>query len=276
MNFQTTLHWLYVAAMTLGALYFWSLSRNPKGVPQSEYLVAIFIPIWSGLAYMAMALDQGKVEVAGRLVHYARYIDWIVTTPLLLLSLSWTAMQFIKKDWTLIGFLMSTQVVVITTGLIADLSAQNWVRYLWYICGTAAFLVVLWGIWVPLRAKARSQGSELATLYQKLTIYFTVLWIGYPVVWIIGPAGFGLVNRDIDTLLFCVLPFFSKVGFSFLDLHGLRGLQNRQSETGFVGEASRNENRVADRVLHFVGAIDALLPSSRASRSQTRRRSREV
>jgi bacteriorhodopsin len=84
---------------------------------------------------------------------------------------------------------------------------------------------------------------------------------------IIGPSGFGLVNQDIDTLLFCILPFFSKVGFSFLDLHGLRGLQNRQSETGF--------DRAADRVLHFLETINALLPESRASRSQTRRRSKE-
>lgn len=226
MNWQTIFHWLYVVGMAIGALHFWSLSRNPKGVPQHEYLVAIFIPIWSGLAYMAMALGQGKVEAAGQLAHYARYIDWMVTTPLLLLALSWTAMQFMhKKDWTLIGTLMGTQVVVIGTGLIADLSERDEVRYLWYFCGVAAFLVVLWGIWNPLRAKTRSQGQGLSDLYDKLLMYFTVLWIGYPTVWILGPSGIGLINQTIDTLLFCILPFFSKVGFSFLDLHGLRSLQ---------------------------------------------------
>lgn len=227
MNWQAVLHWLYVIGMGVGALHFWALSRNPKGVPQYEYSVAIFIPIWSGLAYMAMALGQGKWEAAGQIAHYARYLDWIVTTPLLLLALAWTAMQFMaKKDWTLIGTLMGTQVVVIVTGLIADLSERAEVRYLWYFCGVAAFLVVLWGIWNPLRAKARTQGQGLSDLYDKLLIYFTVLWIGYPVVWIIGPSGLGLINQTIDTLLFCVLPFFSKVGFSFLDLHGLRSLQD--------------------------------------------------
>ncbi|HEY9825287.1 MAG TPA: bacteriorhodopsin [Stenomitos sp.] len=267
MDWQSTLHWVYVAGMAIGALHFWSLSRTPKGVPQHEYLVAIFIPIWSGLAYMAMALDQGKTEAAGQIAHYARYVDWIVTTPLLLLSLSWTAMQFIKKDWTLIGFLMSTQVIVIATGLIADLSERNWVRYLWYICGVVAFLIVLWGIWVPLRAKTRSQGSELAELYNKLLTYLTVFWIGYPVVWIIGPSGFGWVNQNIDTLLFCVLPFFSKVGFSFLDLHGLRGLQNRSSETRF--------DRAADQVLHFLGGITALW-TPQAKHRRTRRPQEEM
>ncbi len=246
---QALLHWIYVAGMAIGALYFWALSRDPKGVPQHEYLVAIFIPIWSGLAYMAMALDQGKVEASGQIAHYARYIDWIITTPLLLLALSWTAMQFIKKDWTLIGFLMSTQVVVITTGLIADLSERDEVRYLWYISGVVAFLIVLWGIWSPLRAKSREQGAELSGLYDKLVTYFTVLWIGYPIIWIIGPSGFGWINQDMDTLLFCVLPFFSKVGFSFLDLHGLRSLQH--------SEVDSTASHVANRTLHFLGIITA-------------------
>jgi bacteriorhodopsin len=264
MDWQTILHWVYVAGMAIGALHFWTLSRNPRGVPQYEYLVAIFIPIWSGLAYMAMALGQGKVEAAGQIAHYARYIDWIVTTPLLLLSLSWTAMQFIKKDWVLIGFLMSTQVVVVTTGLIADLSERDWVRYLWYICGVAAFLVILWGIWVPLRAKSKSQGEELSVLHDKLTVYFTVLWVSYPIVWIIGPSGFRWINQDLDTLLFCILPFFSKVGFSFLDLHGLRNLQSYQSEM--------RGDRAANQILYFLGMITAgwLTPTNGRRRNKRR------
>ena len=44
MDWQTILHWVYVAGMAIGALHFWTLSRNPRGVPQYEYLVAIFIP----------------------------------------------------------------------------------------------------------------------------------------------------------------------------------------------------------------------------------------
>lgn len=224
MDLQAAFHWIYVTAMASGALYFISLSTKPHGVPKSEYLVATFIPIWSGLAYMAMALGQGKVEVAGQLVHYARYIDWIVTTPLLLLALSWTAMYYIAKDWTLIGSLMGTQAIVVVAGLVADLSTMDWMRYLWYTCGVVAFLIVLWGIWVPLRAKTRGQGVEISRLYDRLLIYFTMLWISYPITWLIGPSGLGWVNQTIETLLFCVLPFFSKVGFSYLDLNGLRRL----------------------------------------------------
>lgn len=236
MDWQNIFHWLYVAGMAVGAIYFISLSKNPRGVPMYEYLVAAFIPIWSGLAYLAMTLphgqlEQGKIEVAGQITHLARYGDWIVTTPLLLLSLSWTAMHRLpKKDWTLIASLMMTQVIVVVCGLIADLSNIPWVRYLWYINGVVAFVIVLWGIWVPLKAKTKSQGADLSSFYNKLTAYFTVLWICYPIVWILGPSGFGVFNQTVDTFLFCLIPFFSKVGFSYLDLNGLRNLHRATSE----------------------------------------------
>jgi bacteriorhodopsin len=236
MDWQNIFHWLYVAGMAIGAIYFISLGKNPHGVPRYEYLVAAFIPIWSGLAYLAMTLphgelEQGKIEVAGQIAHFARYGDWVVTTPLLLLSLSWTAMHRLdKKDWTLIAALMGTQVIVVVCGLIADLSNIPWVRYLWYINGVVAFAIVLWGIWVPLRAKTRSQGADLSSFYNKITTYFTVLWICYPTVWILGPSGFRIINQTVETFLFCLIPFFSKVGFSYLDLNGLRNLNRATTE----------------------------------------------
>ena len=237
MNLQALFHWLYVASMAIGALYFMSLSAKPRGVPQYEYLVAIFIPVWSGLAYLAMALNQGKVGVAGQITHYARYIDWVVTTPLLLLALAWTAMQFIHKDKILIASLIGTDIIMILSGLIADLSV-GWVRYLWYGIGVVAFLIILRLIWGPLRAKTKKQTPELSKLYNKLATYLTVLWICYPTVWILGPSGIGLFNQTIDTFLFCVLPFFSKVGFSFLDLRGLRNLNSARARNNFATEPS--------------------------------------
>lgn len=47
------------------------------------------------------------------------------TTPLLLLALAWTAMHYIAKDWTLIGSLMATQVIIVVSGLIGAASPQQ-------------------------------------------------------------------------------------------------------------------------------------------------------
>jgi bacteriorhodopsin len=228
-EFQTALHWIYVAVMVAGSLIVFTLSRNPRGVPAYEYAIAAFIPIWSGLAYTAMALNQGKLEVAGQIAHYARYADWVVTTPLLLLALSSTAMFSVAKNYTLIASLMGTQVIVIVAGLIADLSGDGTQRYLWYSIGVGAFFVVLWGIWGRLMQIAATQSQAVGSAYRRAATYFTVFWVCYPVVWIIGPSGLGLIDQNWDTLLFVILPIFSKVGFSLYDLSLLRGLDEGKS-----------------------------------------------
>ena len=44
MDLQEIFTWLYVAGMAAGVLLFWAWSRDPRGVPQYEYLIAMFIP----------------------------------------------------------------------------------------------------------------------------------------------------------------------------------------------------------------------------------------
>ncbi|KAB8333665.1 lactococcin [Scytonema tolypothrichoides VB-61278] len=230
-NFETLMNVVYVLAMAAGALLFVSWSRNPRGVPQYEYLIATFIPVWSGMAYLAMAFDQGKVAVDGQITYYARYLDWVVTTPLLLLALALTAMYRIKKDKTLIAALVGADVVMILTGLIADLSPTP-LRYIWYFLGVAAFLVILYLVWVPLKAKADSQGPEIGGIFRRVAGLLSVLWVAYPLTWILGPSGVGLLNQTLDTALFTLVPILSKVGWSIVDLSSLRALQGRELPRG--------------------------------------------
>ncbi|MCY6494010.1 bacteriorhodopsin [Leptolyngbya sp. GGD] len=263
MDWQSLWHWLYIVGMSIGAIYFALLGRNPRGLPKLEYFVATFIPIWSGLMYLLMVLptsgdglELGKIAIAGQTTHFARYADWIVTTPLLLLSLSWTAMhRHQSKDWTLTFSLMATQVIVIVSGLIADLSDVPWVRYLWYSIGCVAFLIVLWGIWGPLREKTRGD-AELSSFYKGLTTFFTITWICYPLIWISGPSGLRLFDQNVDTFLFCLVPFFSKVVFSFLDLNGLRSLGHREEQSA--------EERFVSSTMRFINSFS--LKQSRRSR----------
>nr|WP_010172631.1 bacteriorhodopsin [Bacillus coahuilensis] len=86
------LHYGYSFIMLLGALYFYLLSKDPKGVPASEYLIAMVIPLWSGAAYLSIALGQGLFQYDDTTIYYARYIDWVISTPLLLAALALTAM----------------------------------------------------------------------------------------------------------------------------------------------------------------------------------------
>ena len=220
--------WFYVACMAAGAAVILVMSRNPKGVPHYEYAAAAFIPIWSGLAYMASAFDQGVVEIAGRTVYLARYADWVVTTPLLLAGLAWTAMFYTRKHVSLIVGILGADVIMILSGLMADITTYEPLKWLWYIIGCVCLVIIFYVAWGPFRRIAADQGSELAASYTRVATFLSVLWVGYPTIWALGPSGIGLFGETTEVALFVVLPILSKVGFSLFDLHELRKLGQKR------------------------------------------------
>ena len=222
---QTTLYAFYIACMAAGALLFAYWSRDPKGVHRSEYAVAILIPVWSGLAYLAMAFGLGQSEVAGQTVYWGRYADWIVSTPLLLVALGLTAMHRLeRRDTALLGAIVGADVVMIACGFVADFAADPTARAVFFLCGCAALVVVLYLTWGPLRKLAHRQGADLGRVYTTVLGILTALWIAYPTIWWLGPSGVGAISQALETALFVFVPIASKVGFSAVDLYLLRRL----------------------------------------------------
>ena len=209
--------------MAASAVAILLMARNPKGVPQYKYMIHAFVVIWSGLAYSALALGQGTVEVGGETVYFARYLDWVVSTPLLLLSLVLTGKYTLKLEGSITAGLLGAQIIMILTGLIADLS-PNENRWFWYISGCVALIVVFRLMWKELYAKAKIQGPELTAAYRASAVYLSVQWLLYPLVWALGSPGLALFSPLLTSVLFIILPIVSKAGFAFYNLSKLRAL----------------------------------------------------
>lgn len=224
MDFETVLYTIYVVSMAAGALLFVSWARDPQGVPRWEYLVAAFIPVWSGLAYLALGLGMGTVEAGGHTVHWARYADWVVTTPLLLTALWLTATTDAdrKRHAPTLVTLVCADVVMILSGLVADLAPGETTRFVYYGVGVAALVVIFGTVWGPLRRVAEATGPEIGGIYRTVATYLSLFWVGYPATWLLGPSGLGVISERADVALFVLLPIFSKVGYSVLDLSLLR------------------------------------------------------
>jgi bacteriorhodopsin len=70
---------------------------------------------------------------------------------------------------------------------------------------------------------------DLIKVYRRLALYLTVQWLAYPLVWLIGRPGLGLIGPTVSAALFIVLPIISKAGFGFYHLSRLRDMEhNRQ------------------------------------------------
>lgn len=221
-----TLHWVYVGVMAASALAIFAMSRQPKGVPDYKYLIHIFVVVWSGLAYTAIALGQGTVELDGQTVYFARYVDWVVSTPLLLLSLVLTGHYTLKLEGPITAGLLGSQVIMVLAGLVGDLSSGP-LRWIWYVIGCVALLVVFRLMWNELYVKADEQGPELVHAYRGSAVFLSVQWLLYPLVWALGSPGLGLLDELTTSGLFILLPIVSKSGFAFYNLSKLRALPDR-------------------------------------------------
>ena len=85
--------WVGFVGMFLPSIYFWSVALNAKAGGSSFYFETLTATITSiaTLAYLIMATDQGFEGGSGtgdRQFFWIRYVDWTLTTPLMLLDIA--------------------------------------------------------------------------------------------------------------------------------------------------------------------------------------------
>ncbi|WFE23472.1 bacteriorhodopsin [Solwaraspora sp. WMMD937] len=222
--------WSFVVVALGAVLYFVRWMREPKGVPVAVYLLAIVILIWSAIWHAVMALGGALTTVGDHAVHWGYYADWIVTAPLLgyaLVLVGTHASAGRRTD--LVALVVVTSVPMIFCGLVGDLALEPTTRYLAYGVGVLALganYVVIWG---PLRRAAAQQPDHMRTHFDQLAVLLSALWLGFTLVWLVGPAGLGVFDEPTTTAVFVVLTVLMKIVWSALDLGRLRLFANRDA-----------------------------------------------
>jgi bacteriorhodopsin len=236
--------WLGIGfvAMLLGTFYFIAKGWGVTDPEQQEYyIITIMVPAIAAASYLSMFLGFGltEVEVGGRVldIYWARYADWLFTTPLLLLDLALLA----DADRNTIYALVLTDAFMIVTGLVGALENNAIIyRYIWWTVSTISFVFLLYMLYGALTAKAAELSQERRDTFTTLRNLVLVLWVFYPIVWILGTEGAGVVPLSVETLAYMILDVSAKVGFGFLLLRS----------RAIVGEAATptpsGEEQVAD------------------------------
>lgn len=210
--------WIGTIGMALGMLYFiargWGVTDEEQ---QRFYVLTIFIPATAAVSYFAMATGFGltEIDVAGETlsIYWARYADWLITTPLLLVDLALLAKASRNTIFTLVGL----DVLMIVTGLVGALVSQPAVRIVWWGISTALLLVLLYVLVQALNEAASRQTESVRSLTTTLRNILIVLWLAYPVVWILGTEGtLELIPLYVETAAFMVLDLTAKVGFGYV------------------------------------------------------------
>jgi bacteriorhodopsin len=221
------------AVMGFSTLVFmgWSFTK-PHSHRLFHYITAL-ITLCAGIAYYSMGSGLGQVPVqvefvrpdssevgaAGtREMFYARYIDWFITTPLLLTDLLLTA----GLPWPSILVTILADEVMIVSGLIG---AFTQTRYKWgyWVFGTADFFYVVYTLLWNGRRHANALGGSISTTYNACGVLTIFIWFLYPIAWGLAEGG-NVIHPDSEAIFYGVLDIIAKPIFGFMLLAGHRNI----------------------------------------------------
>ena len=187
-------------------------------VPEStrkRYLLLVAIPGIAIVAYALLTLGIGAVDGGGHTVYVVRYVDWLLTTPINVLYLGLLA----HANRETIGKLVGLQALTIVFGF-AGAMASGALSYALFAAGAVAFAGVVYLLYGDVADSAVATLSDVeASLYRTLRNFVVVLWSVYPVVWLLGAAGVGLMDVETASLVIVYLDVVTKVGFGTIALH---------------------------------------------------------
>ncbi|MDZ7687872.1 MAG: bacteriorhodopsin [Halobacteriales archaeon] len=186
---STAVLWLGALAMFVGTFVYLWLGRNVAVYEQEFFVMAISITMIAATAYLAMAMGMGRIAVNGEEVVVARYIDWLLTTPIILVLLGVLA----NADRSLIATLIGVDVYMISVGLLGAVANSLFVSLVWWSLGVVAFLVLLYLLLGVLSDAAEEMPDDVSGMFVTLRNLTVVIWSFYPVVWILGGHGFGVL-----------------------------------------------------------------------------------
>ncbi|KAL0938362.1 Protein FDD123-like protein 2 [Colletotrichum truncatum] len=221
------------AIMGFSSLIFLGMSFTKRETHRLFHYITSLITFVACIAYFSMGAGLGQtpiqvefprpnssaVSAAGtREMFYVRYIDWFVTTPLLLLDLLLTA----GLPWPSILIAILADEIMIVTGLVGALTST---RYKWgyWVFGMFALLYVAYALVIDGRRHASALGGSIKRTYINCGVLTIFLWFLYPIAWGLCEGG-NVIHPDSEAIFYGILDIFAKPVFGFLLLWGHRNI----------------------------------------------------
>ncbi|KAH7386170.1 hypothetical protein BKA64DRAFT_134983 [Cadophora sp. MPI-SDFR-AT-0126] len=237
------LYWAVSAVMGVSALAFIAHAHfvvGPKKAHSLQYVIFHYITaaicFVACIAYFTMASNLGyaaiMVEfqrsdpvVAGlyREIFYVRYIDWVITTPLLLLDVLLTA----GLPWPTILITILIDEIMIVTGLVGALVTSQYKWGYFVFAMVSLFFIAYSVVYVGPKHAGRIRASNETNIRKSyiLAAGWTMgLWFLYPIAWGLSEGG-NVISADSEAIFYSVLDVLAKPGFGLILILAHRNIE---------------------------------------------------
>jgi len=214
------------AVMAAATLFFWFCRDQVS----NHYKIAItitglvtFIAAYHYLQIFisfreAYTLKDGVVGATGYQFNDAyRYVDWLLTVPLLLIELilvmNLSREQTIKKS-ALLGLAAAIMVIL---GYPGEMSSEAGTRWFWWFLSMIPFVYIVYQLFFGLRGSINQQPEQAKSLISGACILTVIVWCFYPVVFILPMIGFEGGNAFTSLQVgYSIADIMAKAAFGFL------------------------------------------------------------
>ncbi len=206
--------------MAASVFFFFELNNTPQKW-RTSVLVSGLITFIAAVHYYYM---RGYNLETGDSPTFFRYVDWILTVPLMCVEFY----LITKKAGAKIGLLWKlifASLVMLVTGYIGEVLDEN-NSVMWGVLSGAAYFYIAYLIWFGEVAKlAQSAGPQVAKATKILAWFVLVGWAIYPLGYILGTPGglFGITfvadPKDGEAamdIVYNIADAINKIGFGLV------------------------------------------------------------
>jgi len=229
---RRTVLWVGFGLLVIPALYFWYLTFHDPNYSQAwstvetafgnasddekvravqlSRAVSFVICFIASLAYLTMALGYGYTTRCcdGRQFYYARYIDWALTTPLMI----WKILERTQAESHEKYFLIGMDILMIVAGLIGSLVCGSNDKWAFFAFSMLCFIPVMYFI---CSFRETLKNDQFKGVYDQVVSITVCTWIVYPIIWILA-EGTGTICAQAEAICYTVLDIIAKSLFGFI------------------------------------------------------------
>lgn len=126
-----------------------------------------------------------------------RYVDWLLTVPLLLLeTIAVLALPAVERK-SLISRLVPASAAMIILGYPGEIAAENGPKMMWGALSTIPFIYILYVLFVELTKSLETQPAQVAATVKRLRLLLIATWGVYPISYLMPVLGIDGANAFV-------------------------------------------------------------------------------
>jgi bacteriorhodopsin len=204
--------WL-VSMACLAATVFFFLERS--SVPPQWRVSITVAGLVTGIAFIHYMYMREVWIMTGESPTVYRYIDWLITVPLLMLEFYFVLAAVGKANSGVFWRLLLGTLVMLVGGYLGEAGYIN--SMLGFIIGMAGWIYILYEVFSGEAGKmaAKSGNKALVTAFGAMRMIVTVGWAIYPLGYVFGYLTGGMDANSLN-VIYNAADFLNKIAFGLI------------------------------------------------------------